>query len=580
MRACATNLQLILTLTKPSALCASEMASATILTCGEDVIDDCPLRPTEMRRDHERMHTDCSADCYFWRLYNVAQRGWRLPNQQYKIRRITRNHAPFDYFGECSQQSLTKQLDVAGAVEEAPIGEPLYISPMLSVIKNSDLYRASIVGVNVCDESSLLDANRLLEPPIKVRVCLDAGANGQNAAQPDFPFSYANIGDALALLTPGCYMAKLDIANMYLTLGLAKETRKHFGFLNNGSRQRYKRMPFGAKLGSCVLSAFMAEILAIASSEGVVSVVNYMDDFFVVGLTYASCLFNLNVVLSILKRHGWSIADDKTTSPAQLMTFIGMQIDSRSMTISIEPEKAASILFKFRLARDALLSGKLTRSVVYSLAGNCMWFSNVVTVGKLYTRPLFEMLKTWGSDSAALIVKFEKAFQWWEATLTKWIKGALIRSNVRVIPSQLIADAVFVQQDAGDDGLGYFSALMEEKFKRLRWYARTLKDDGLTSSTFKEISTIVWAVKSHPEWANRLVVAVFDSSAAAYGVNNGSSPSVACMDLIEELYLLCDEFNITIVALWIPREENTFADMLTHFCLHNRTTYAEGSFDL
>jgi hypothetical protein len=149
-----------------------------------------------------------------------------------------------------------------------------------------------------------------------------------------------------------------------------------------------------------------------------------------------------------------------------------------------------------------------------------------------------------------------------------------------VIPSQLIGDAVFLQQDAGDEGLGYFSAMMEENFKRVRWYACTLQDDCVTSSTFKELSTIVWAVKNHPEWANRLVVSVFDSCAAAFGVNTGSSSSVACMDLIEELYLLCDIFNITIVSLWVPRAENSFADMLTHFCIHNRTTHAEGSFDL
>jgi hypothetical protein len=212
---------------------------------------------------------------------------------------------------------LAKQLDIAGAVEDAPSNEPFHVSPMLSVIKNSDLYRASVVGISVIDEASLLAANLMLDPPIKLRVCLDAGANGQNAAQPDFPFSYANLNDAIALITPECYMAKLDIANMYLTLGLAQETRKHFGFVNEGRRRRYKRMPFGAKLGSCVLSAFMAEVLAIAASEGVKSVVNYMDDFFVTGSTYAECLANLKVVLSILTRHGWSIAEDKTTLPAQ-----------------------------------------------------------------------------------------------------------------------------------------------------------------------------------------------------------------------------------------------------------------------
>lgn len=580
MRASATDTRLIVLLNKPSALCASEMASATIMTSGKEMIDDCPLKPDEMKKDHEIMHPNCSADCYFWRLYNVAKKGWRLPNQKYKIHRISRNHAPFDHYGNFSQLSLAKQLDVAGAVEDAPPGEPFYVSPMLSVIKNSDLYRASIVGIDVYDEASLLAANKVLVPPIKVRVCLDAGANGQNAAQPDFPFSYASINDALALLTPGCYMAKLDIANMYLTLGLSMDSRKHFGFINKGRRRRYKRLPFGVKLGSCVMSGFMAEVLAIAASEGVESVVNYMDDFFIVGLTYAICLFNLNIVLAILLRHGWSIAEDKTTCPAQVMTFIGMQIDSKTMTISIEPEKAASILYKFQQARSSLMAGTLTRSVIYSLAGNCMWFSNVVTVGKIYTRPLFEMLKTWDSDRNQFVAKFEKSFRWWEMTLTTWIKGALVRSNVRVIPSQLIGDAVFLQQDAGDEGLGYFSAMMEENFKRVRWYACTLQDDCVTSSTFKELSTIVWAVKNHPEWANRLVVSVFDSCAAAFGVNTGSSPSVACMDLIEELYLLCDRFNITIVSLWVPRAENSFADMLTHFCLHNRTTHAEGSFDL
>ena len=329
-----------------------------------------------------------------------------------------------------------------------------------------------------------------------------------------------------------------------------------------------------------VCGAFMAEVLAIAASEGVESVVNYMDDFFVTGNTYAECLANLNVVLAILKRHGWSIAEEKTTRPSQVMTFIGIQLDSRTMTLSIEPEKAAAVLFKFKLAQEALLLGNLTRSIVYSLAGNCMWFSNVITVGKLYTRPLFDMLKTWNSDASHLKAKFERAYEWWDATLSKWIKGSLLSANVRVIPSQLISDAVFLQQDAGDEGLGYFTALKEEDFKRIRWHACTLKDDTMTSSTYKELSTVVWALKSHKEWSNRLIVAVFDSSAAAFAVNNGSSSSASCMNLIEELYLLCDDLNITIVALWVPRDENSFSDMLTHFCLHNRTTNVEGFFDI
>ena len=57
-------------------------------------------------------------------------------------------------------------------------------------------------------------------------MCLDAGACGQNSSQPDFPFSYASIQDAVAMMTPGCFMAKLDLAHMYLTLGLAMDSSR------------------------------------------------------------------------------------------------------------------------------------------------------------------------------------------------------------------------------------------------------------------------------------------------------------------------------------------------------------------
>lgn len=575
-------------LKKPSALCASSMCTGELLTWGSETIGDCPLKPEEMLKDHLLMHGTCTESCYIWRLYNVAKNGYSLANKRFKVRKINKNHPPFDFYGECSQASLDKQLDIAGAVEEAPRNTQLHLNPLLSVIRNSDLYRASAAGFEVFDESSLMKANSVLDPPIKVRVCLDAGANGQNEAQPDFPFSYASINDAVSMMTLGCYMAKLDLANMYLTLGLALDSRKFFGFRNKGVRKRYKRMPFGAKLGAAVLSAFMAEVLAIASFYGIKTVINYMDDFFIVGETYAECLRNLKLLISILSRHGWTIAEDKTTMPSQLMTFIGVQLDSRNLTLSIEPDKARAVMFKFESARKELLAGTLKPSLVASLAGNCIWFSSVVTVGRIFTNPLFKLMRLirkgglmrGGKPSEESLELFDKTYVWWMETLSKWAKGTLLRSNVRVIPSQLIDDAVFIQQDAGDDGLGYFSALMEEGFRRIRWYARTLDETLETSSTFKELSTIAWALLSRVEWTSRLVVAVFDSSAAAFGINNGSSPAPCCMEIIEAIYILCDERNITLVALWVPRAENTFADMLTHFCIQNRTESAEGQFEL
>ena len=97
-------------------------------------------------------------------------------------------------------------------------------------------------------------------------------------------------------MTPGCYMAKLDIANMYLTLGLSVESRKHFGFINQGRKRRYSPKGCLSELNwvqVCWVHLWLRSFPLQPCFEGVHSVVNYMDDFFVVGLTYASCLFNL-----------------------------------------------------------------------------------------------------------------------------------------------------------------------------------------------------------------------------------------------------------------------------------------------
>ena len=382
------------------------------------------------------------------------------------------------------------------------------------------------------------------------------------------------------MLTPGCFMAKLDLAHMYLTLGLALDSRKFFGFTNNGRFWRYKRMPFGVKLAAGVLSAFMAEVLEIARAEGVSSAIVYMDDWFIVGATYAECLKNLKVVMSILKRHGWSIEETKTTLPCQRTEFIGIELDSINMTLSIVPEKAQSVLFKFERAASMLDSGTLTSSLVRSLAGNCMWFSSVITTGKIYTFPLFKLVRDinrYGVGHAGCRKLFAKSYVWWRETLQTWCSGLSLSANVRVVSTLHVRDSIVLQQDAGDDGLGYFWVTVKDDFRRLRFASCILPFNAdCTSSTFKELSTLAWALPRHPEWADQLIIAVFDSSASAYAVNYGSSRSEACMSLIESIYLICDANNITLVALWVPREDNTFSDMLTHICVHNRTLDFEG----
>ena len=99
-----------------------------------------------------------------------------------------------------------------------------------------------------------------------------------------------------------------------------------------------------------------------------------MDDWFVVARSYAQCLRDMKIIISILKRHGWSIEETKTTLPCQRIEFIGIELDSINMTMSITADKAEAVLFKFGRVAELLNQSSLSSSLVRSLAGNCMWF--------------------------------------------------------------------------------------------------------------------------------------------------------------------------------------------------------------
>ena len=169
--------------------------------------------------------------------------------------------------------------------------------------------------------------------------------------------------------------------------------------------------------------------------------------------------------------------------------FIGIDLDSIKMTLSIDPEKAESVLFKFNRAAQMFDDGSLTASLVRSLAGNCMWFSSVVLTGRICTHPLLRLtrlLEVQGSSPEVRRQIFVKAYSSWQKTLVCWSAGSVINANVKIISSQLVSDSVVIQQDAGDEGLGYFWVSVKDDFKRLRFAACTLpKEDSPSSSTYK-----------------------------------------------------------------------------------------------
>ena len=495
------------------------------------------------------------------------------------------NHKPFIQFGALSDLALEKQFLSSGACAPLPMPYPTnsrtrpIFSPLLSVIRNSDLWRASIIGIEVKDGESLAAANVSLSPPIKLRICLDVSSSGLNEAMPDFPFSYASLEDGLAMITPQSWTAKIDLTAMFNSIGLAYRSRRYFTFRDSqGIAYGYSRAFFGCKLFPAVASGFMAEIQYLLSTEGV-PCISYMDDFLVSGSSYAECLSRRNQVTARLERYGWSVNYDKVTEPSQVTEFLGVVLDTQRMTLSIDPAKAAAALFKIERAIEAIYQQNYPTAskIWHSLLGILTWYSSVLSVGRLWNIALFRLLKALQApreDHSPLTMlsstRCVASLDFWRDTLKTLAASHVSPSNIRILAPHTLDGALFYQGDAGDEGLGYWLASPKDMFHRIEWFSRTLPFSASeTSSTLKELATLNWAMQSHPEWSGRLIICIFDSAAAAYNLNT-TTCSPGCFDILREILTMCDARMTNIVALWVPRESNSFADYLTHHCAVSR----------
>ena len=84
-------------------------------------------------------------------------------------------------------------------------------------------------------------------------------------------------------------------------------------------------------------------VVDIVKSKGVQRIVNYLDDFIVVGNTYAECLESRNILTGVLETLGFEVAWKKVTEPDMSTTFLGININSETMSLTLPQDKLVKL---------------------------------------------------------------------------------------------------------------------------------------------------------------------------------------------------------------------------------------------
>ena len=152
----------------------------------------------------------------------------------------------------------------------------------------------------------------------------------------DWKQKFSRVDDAAALVTRGCFMAKIDLQNAYRCVSISQHSQKVTGLQwQFGSRIVYlrdTRLPFGSKLAPGIFHRLTQAVKRMLKRHGLTATVVYLDDFFIKGETFEECLNALNITVRLLRKLGFHINWNKVIDPCTKITFLGIEIDSLEMT--------------------------------------------------------------------------------------------------------------------------------------------------------------------------------------------------------------------------------------------------------
>lgn len=569
---------------KPHAFNIRDMFQAEHFGCGTTPVSDHPLKVDVIEGYHVMCCSDCSMegfllpDCYFNKMLDTIKYGW-APLMHGTLNRhspYVGNYPAASKFAKAMTKEIDKWLE-RGVVKEIPASVDAYLTPLNCVVKNSDRHRAhAVTGLGITDDRSLEVINGILDStnlaPIKVRPVCDLTASGVNDMTIAPPFSYAGIADALAVIRPNCWLVKKDIVNYFGCFPLAEFLWWLFCFEFLGRFYQALCIVFGLRPAPYFCSVWGAELHMWFSAMGIVSV-HMQDDF----LFPADSLQDAKAISSkvdvIFNSSGWPTNPLKDEI-AQKLVYVGFQLDSTAMTCSFSKQNAEGFLYVFRrLAANLRDRSHVDLKTLTSVAGKLNDFAQLLQEGRSHVRPFWKYIHSHPSCTPDLREDLFADIAWWTDKLETWADDKVSGHEFPILNSAvfqkdskrvlcLVTDASGLQTDGfggiwawlyGDDTQAL--AASWALFRQLASHSHGLELQALLHLLQKLTAS---------DMRNILLIWITDCSAACWTINKGYCSDPESFNILTKILQLADLHGISIVGLWVPREQISLCDYLTH----------------
>ena len=156
-------------------------------------------------------------------------------------------------------------------------------------------------------------------------------------------FKMESLDTCIQLVTPGAFMASLDLSDAYYSVPIHHSSRKYLRFSHGGQLYQFCALPNGLTSAPRAFTKLLKPAFAhLREKEHVLSA--YLDDSFAIGLTQGVCGDAISAAFHSLTELGFHVNVEKSAlTPTTTLQHLGFVIDSVAMQVSLPLSKISDI---------------------------------------------------------------------------------------------------------------------------------------------------------------------------------------------------------------------------------------------
>jgi len=344
-------------------------------------------------------------------------------------------------------------------------------------------------------------------------------------------------------------MVKTDIKDAYLSIPIHPEHQNLMGFVWEGTTYRFQVCPFGLGSAPRLFTKILKPAVSFLRKLGIRLII-YLDDCLILNQDKLRLLQDRDTTLWVLQMLGFVINWEKSSLvPVQSLEFLGFQVDSVAMTLTLPEDKVIDIRQR---CLHMLQERSTTVREMAKLIGKLTATAQAVLPAPLFYRRL-QMQKSRallaGNQSyespMELTMECKTELRWWAEELRQCNGKAIMSPHPDLILTSDVSKMGWGGECKGQKAQGQWSA-----------------EESLLHINILEMKAAEFVVKAFTKDCHNIHCHIrMDNSSCVAQINKmGGTKSPGLFQAVSSLWSYCLDKRITLTAEHLAGKLNVIAD--------------------